>query len=442
MNLVSNVKARIERYKKNILFTRLFTVLSIDILVKVSGIILLPVYLRLMTQEEYGLYGYLLSIIMTFSIVLNFGLYIPLTKFYHELNNSKDKGKLLFTIGLSLCSLLTIVLLPTYLFKLDYLVIKILFKNTIQYNNYRIPVLLAVIASVFNFMLSSFFFASEKISQIKKYNIWRILTINILSIAALYFFRDSDSVQIRIGATYLIEFILFCFFSYAYIKETILSFNRNIIPASLKLAFPIMLSAIFGIIINFSDKFFLEKFGNDQHGSSFNELSYYYLAIACASIIPVIFTSFQNAWLPLFLKEKDLRVNIEKTNKFTVRLAIIFCCLSVCIFIFIFMIISTGIIQAKYEKALYVLPILLVSQIIAAIVPLYGNYFVYFGKTHIVSLSGGFICLVTLGLSFLLIPTYKIYGAAIVSVGSNLCYFIIYYFIVKFYVQKNLAKSG
>ena len=432
MNFVSNVKAEIEKYKRNVLFNRLFTVLSIDILVKLSGIVLLPVYLRLMTQEEYGLYGYLLSIIITFSIVLNFGLYIPLTKFYHEFNNSKDKGTLLFTIGLSLCSLLAIVLLPTYLFKLDYLIVKILFKNTIHYNNYRIPVLMAVIATVFNFMLSNFFFASEKIIQIKKYNIWRILTLNIITVAALYFFRRSDSVQIRLGATYLIEFILFIFFSYAYIKETIRVFNWRVIPASLKLAFPIMLSAIFGIIINFGDKFFLEKYG------SFTDLSYYFLAVACAGVIPMIFTSFQNAWLPLFLKEKDLKTNIIKTNKFILRLFLVFLGLSVCIMIFMKIIIATGIIHSKYEKTLYILPILLISQIIASIVPLYSNYLVYFGKTYLASVSGILICFLVIGLSIFLVPTYKIYGAAFVSLISNVCYLVFYYFIIRLYIKKHL----
>ena len=72
------------QYRNNLLLKRLTTILGIDILVKASGFILLPIYLRLMTQEEYGLYNYLLSIITTFAVVLNFALYIPLSKFYHD----------------------------------------------------------------------------------------------------------------------------------------------------------------------------------------------------------------------------------------------------------------------------------------------------------------------------------------------------------------------
>jgi O-antigen/teichoic acid export membrane protein len=439
MKRIGIIKTWLAKYKQNVLLNRLVTVLGIDMLVKVSGFLLLPVYLRLMTQEEYGLYNYLISIILTFSLVLNFGLYIPLTKLYHD--RTGEKGKLLFTITLLLLCLLAIVLVPTYLLRWDYQLINFLFKSDVNYDSYRVAILVAIVASVFNFMLTNFFYASEKIMQIKRYSICRIVAINLFSLAALYFFSNNDHVEVRLASTYIVEFILFSFFAYFYIRELKYIVSKKLLITSLRLAYPIMLSALFGIIINFSDKFFLEKYGNDQHGSSFNELSYYYLAIACASILPAIFTSFQNAWLPLFLKEKDLRVNIEKTNKFTLRLAVIFCCLSICIFIFMLVIISTGIIEAKYQKALYVLPILLVSQIIAAIVPLYGNYFVYFGKTHVISISGGLISLVTVGLSFLLIPTYKVYGAAIVSVGSNLCYLITYYFIVRVHVRKNLTKQ-
>src|SRR6185295_7601186 len=132
MNVVSLLKKWKGDYKDNLLVNRLFAVLSIDILVKLAGFILLPVYLRLMTQEEYGLYSYLLSIIFTFSLVLNFGLYIPLSKYYHDYDNNHDKGKLSFTIFCLLAGVLVCVIFPVYYFKLDYVLVKILFKNQID----------------------------------------------------------------------------------------------------------------------------------------------------------------------------------------------------------------------------------------------------------------------------------------------------------------------
>ncbi len=435
MNAADRIKDWFGKYKDNLLINRLISVLSIDILVKLSGILLLPIYLRLMTQEEYGLYGYLLSIILTFSLVLNFGLYIPLSKYYHDFDNEKDIGQLLFTIFCLLFGILLCVIIPIYLFGWDYAIVKVLFKNQINYPNYRGSVLLALIATICNFMLTNFFFTSEKIKHLKQYNILRIVFINLFTLSFLYILADKDKVRTRLETTYLIEFLLFLCFMYVYARETHPVFNKKIALSGLRLGLPVMLSAVFGIIINFSDKFFLEKYG------SFKEMSYYYLAVSCASVIPMIFASFQNAWLPLFLKEKNLKKNIARTNKLLVRLFFAFIALSLLILVFLKILLLLGIIQNKYQQTLYILPILLFSQIIAALVPLYTNYLVYFEKTHIVSATGLIISCVSLGLSILLIPRFGVYGAGFVSVLGNACYFLIYYFIVKEYKQKRITDS-
>jgi O-antigen/teichoic acid export membrane protein len=432
MRVASSLKKWITPYKENLLINRLFAVLSIDILVKLAGIILLPVYLRLMTQEEYGLYGYLLSIIFTFSVVLNFGLYIPLSKYYHDFEHEEDRGRLLFTIFCLLAIILTVVIFPIYFFKWDYLLVKILFKNQIRYTDYRGSVLLALIATIGNFMLTNFLFTSEKIKQLKQYNFLRIICINSLAIIFLFLLKNQDKVRVRLEATYIVEGILFLGFIYIFIKEVRTRFSSKIALSGLKLAIPVMLSAVFGIVINFSDKFFLEKYG------SFKEMSYYYLAISCAGVIPLIFNSFQNAWLPLFLKEKDLRKNVAKTNKLIVRLFAVFTILSCSIQFFVWLILSMGIIQSKYHETLYILPLLLIAQILAALTPLYTNYLVYFEKTHVVSITGLFVCCVSLGLSLLLIPRWGVYGAGIVSIASNASYLAIYFFIIKNYIRKRM----
>jgi O-antigen/teichoic acid export membrane protein len=397
-----------------------------------AGVILLPVYLRLMSQDEYGLYGYLLSIIFTFSVVLNFGLYVPISKYYHDFDGKEDKGSLLFTIFCLLVAILTIVIFPTYYFKWDYLLVRILFKNQIHYSEYRGSVLLALIVVVGNFMLTNFLYTSEKIKNLKQYNFLRIICINSCAILFLFMLKNQDKVRVRLEATYLMEAILFLVFIYIFIKEVRIRFSRKIALSGLKLAIPVMLSAVFGIVINFSDKFFLEKYG------SFKEMSYYYLAVSCAGVIPLIFTSFQNAWLPLFLKEKDLRKNVIKTNKLIFRIFIVFAILSCCIQFFVWIVLSLGIIQRKYHEALYILPLLLTSQILAALTPLYTNYLIYFEKTHVVPITGFFICCISLGLSMIIIPLWGVYGAGIVSIASNACYFIIYYCTIKFYIQKKM----
>jgi O-antigen/teichoic acid export membrane protein len=331
--------------------------------------------------------------------------------------------------------LLASVLLTVYAFNLDYKIVQVLFKNEINYSQYRAPAILAVVVSVLNFMLISFYFTSESIKLLKKYNIARIALINGVAILLLYWMQNVDSVSLRLKATYIIELVLLAVFAKILYSSVRVAFDKKIAMSSVKMAYPIMLSAIFGIVINFGDKFFLEKYGN------FSDLSVYYLAFSFASFIPMIFSSLQNAWLPLFLKEKDITKNFIQTKKLIRQLGIGFILLSFLIWAGVKVLLVFHIIPTKYNEVIFVLPILLISQTISTLIPLYTNYLIYFEKTYIASLTGFFVCFIIFGMSLLLIPKLGIYGAALVSLIANTVYLLIYFFIISRLVKKYLQTG-
>ncbi|HTF29277.1 MAG TPA: oligosaccharide flippase family protein [Flavitalea sp.] len=416
-------------YQNNLFINRISSVLAIDMLVKLSGFILIPIYLRLMNQAEFGLYNYLLSILATFSLVLNFGLYMPLAKMYHDASDTYQKGRLLFTISCTLISLMFLIITPLYLFKADYFLVNILFKNKFDYGNYRMIIIMALCITILSFMLTNYFFSTEKISAVKKYNLSRIIIVNIAVLTGLYF-TSGDKVHIRLAITYIVELLIFFAFIYFLVKETVPVFDIKIATQALKLGWPIMLSAMLGIVINFSDKFFLEKFGG------FTELSSYYLAASFAGILSVIVASIQNAWLPLFMKEKDLNQNVAKTKKLVKQLFFIFLGISIGIYLLFYILIRLGIIPQKYFQVLFILPILLITQIFSSMTPFLSNYLVYFQKTYLVSLAGLIVCCVSLGASYYLVPRWGVYGAASAALVSNFSYLLLYYFIVKKIINK------
>lgn len=428
------LKLWLEKYQQNVLLKRLFAVLSIDILVKLSGVILLPVYLRLMSQEEYGLYNYLLSIVFTFSLVLNFGLYIPVSKFYHSVDQLHRK-KLLFTIFVLLLAGLLLLVIIIYSLGLDIALINILFKHPLDYQNYRSAILLAILVSVLSFMLTSFFFTSEKIKQVKQYNICRIVFIHLFAIIALFLIPDTNGAELRLQVTYVLELVFLLIFAVHLIREMRPEFDSKMALSSLKMGIPIMLSALFGIVINFSDKFFLEKYG------SFKDLSNYYLAIAFASIIPTIFASVQNAWIPLFMKERNIVENVHKTNKLIKNLTLVFVGISFSIWLFFEILLWLSVIPLKYDNVALVLPLILLTQIAAALAALYNNYLVYFEKTHLISITGLLICMINIAASLLLIPGWGIYGAALAMMISNLCYLGIYFLVSRRIIRKRLIAD-
>jgi len=212
-------------------------------------------------------------------------------------------------------------------------------------------------------------------------------------------------------------------------------FNKEFARKSLRLATPVMLSAVLGIVLNFSDKFFIEKYGN------FKDLAVYNLGFTLAGIIPMMFMTFQNIWLPHFFKEKDLQRNKAKTFGVIIKIAVFFLLLAVGIIITFKLLLLFHIIDMKYDKVLSLLPILLMTQIFAAITPLYSNYIVFFEKTVIALFIGVPLAGASILLNLWLIPLYGLYGAAFSSFLINLSYLIAYYFIVTQLIKKKTVVS-
>ncbi len=425
----------IERYKKNILVKNYAKVFSVDILVKLSSFILLPVYLRLMTQEAYGLYTYLLAIISSFSLVMNFGLYVAQSKLYQDFQGEEERGSLLFTINVMLLSFLSVCLIATFFSGLDYHIISILFKNKIDYGSYRNSIFLAITVSVYSFMLFNYFLTSQSIKHVQLYNLLRLIFVNGIVISLLYFYK-ADSVMVRLKFTYLLELSFLFVFMPFYIKAMSRKFNKVLAKKSLTLAMPVMLSAVLGLVLNFSDKFFLEKYGN------FKDMAVYNLGFALAGIIPMMFMTFQNIWLPHFFKEKNLQANKEKTFGVIIKIAIFFSLLSLLIILALKLLLVFQIIDMKYGKVLYLLPILLVTQIASAVTPLYSNYTILFEKTYISLFIGVPLSVVSIAVNLWLIPKYGLYGAAFSSFLVNFSYFVSYFIIARYLINKKLSMEN
>jgi O-antigen/teichoic acid export membrane protein len=427
--------AILDAYKNNLVINRLAKVFSVDVLVKASGFLLLPVYLRLMSQQEYGLYSYLISIVNTFALLLNFGLYIAQSKIYQDLPTIEHKGRFIYTLQLLLMVLLVPTLILVYSFKLDYSLFSILFNTPIDYKGYRFFILLAVVVSIYSFMLSNFFLTSEKIRHIQKYNFIRLIAINVLSIAMLSLLHN-DAVKTRFFYTYSVEFVLAVVFYYFYIKDMRRGFERPLALKAMRLGFPIMAVSVCDLVINFGDKFFIEKY------VGISSLSIYYLAFSAASILPFFFSTLQNVWLPIFLKEKDLDENIRKTKKMMKQVALIFLLLSVGILVVMKACLLLHLIDKKYNDAMLLLPIVLLSQSISAITHLIINYMVYFEKTYLSSVVSASLGCMSIVLNFLFIRPYGIYGAAFSLLAINVVQIIVYYLIVRANVRRVKSEGN
>jgi O-antigen/teichoic acid export membrane protein len=432
--VVSKLFAWSDRYKKSPILKKTSSILSVDILVRSSGILLLPVYLLLMTQQEYGLYNYIISIVTTFSIILNFGLYVSQSKYYSDADTREKQQQVLFNISLLLTILLALVITPMYVLHLDYALVKVLFKNDIDYESYRWLILLAVVVTVYSLILSNYFIISEKIGLFRNYGIFRLLAVHALVILALYL-NHSDSIKTRLLYTYITETVVLLVFFTFYIRDMRAVPDWKWMPQALKLSIPIMFSALWGMLSNYSDKFFLEKYGTAR------DLSWYYLAFSLSNVLYMICTAVQNAWLPNFLKDKDLKINMANTRKLISRLSIALVVIGVLLVIGLYIAIQVSIISPKYTPALYLLPVLCAAQLLNGISLIYSNYMIYLGKTHWTLYIGIITSIAGVTGSYLIIPLFNIYGAVFVYLGVQVIYLCLYHMVVSRKLKTLLAKA-
>ncbi|NOT74812.1 MAG: lipopolysaccharide biosynthesis protein [Cyclobacteriaceae bacterium] len=422
----------IKRYSSNPLVRNYLKVFSVDVLVKGSGIILLPIYLQLMTQDEYGLYGYLIAIISSFSLVFNLGIYQAQSKLYHDYP-LEEKGVLLFTLNSTLLAFLLILLAAILLFRIDFPIVEFLFKGTLDYESYRASVLLGFVVSVYSLLLVNYFLTSEDIRKVQLFNISRVVLINVIVMLILWQFSEEDHTLLRIKYANIVELGIILFFGSYYVRRMKFRFDSRIAKRAMWIGVPIMLSAIIGLFANLSDRYFIEKYG------TLKDLAVYNLAMTFAGIIPFAFASFQNIWLPQFLKEKDLEINRIRTKKMVVRLIAGFVVLSVGIIITLKVMLIIGIIDSKYDLIMPLLPIVLTTAVLMSLTVMYSNHLVHMDKLYVIILVGIPASLIGIALNIWLVPLYGIYGAAVASLMINLIFLLSYAIISRFFYSRSQA---
>jgi O-antigen/teichoic acid export membrane protein len=421
-------------YKNSIVLKRFARVFSLDILVRASNLFLLPVYLKLMTQDEFGLYGYILALIGVFSQILNFGLYLAQVKLFHDYTG-EERRSLIFSINVVLISFLIFFITPIYFFKLDRFIVAILFSHEINYFGYRNLVFLAILVSIYVLMIQSYLMTSEKIKKYQLYNFLKLIFVNSIVISALWA-RNSDSVMIRLKYGYLTELVLLMGFGVYYIRQMNTRFNFQYVRKAIIISTPTMLSALLGMVFNFSDKFILEKYGN------FKDLAVYNLGILLATIITLIFSSFQSVFLPFFYKEKDITKNFNKTKLILIRMVAIFIVLGMFILLGTRLAFVFHIFQPKYFTVLFILPILLLTQISQAMVLLLNNYIVYFEIVYVGTVLVFVLSFLNIGLNLYFIPRYNIYGASFSALIISIISFLFYYYFIKWKCASNAIKDA
>lgn len=422
--------------KENEIFSRFIKVFSVDVLVRGANFLLIPVFLRLMSPEEYGLYGYLYSFATTLSSILCFGFYVALIKLYADTVSDKNKqGSMLYTLTTSLFLLVFLSIIIVYFWRIDVDFFSFLNKaNSLganQYFTYRDFVFVATASMIFSTYLTFFLVSSERIKGLQTFNLLRFFLTNLTAILVIYF-SDGDNVFQRLAVTYSMELILTIAFSIVIYKNFVFKFSSFFLKKAFQLGLPIMASGLMYAVVNFGDKFFVAKYSGGKG------MAIYYLGYLLATIVLIIYQSFNFVWNPLFMKEKDLTVLRRKTNRYLWILGFGLAFVGIFIWIGAFVGLKINLIPHDYNQILLILPFLIISQVLTAMSLLMMNFMTYFEKTYIQVFVGGSLSLIGYFIYSYLGEKFEVLGVSLGVMFLNILMFLFYYFRTQYYIDNRL----
>lgn len=434
-------KNSIEKYRNKVAFRRFISLFSTDVLVRGANFLLIPLFLYLMTRDEFGVYGYLYSFAMAMSLVFTFGFHASVPKLYADTKDDKKaQGSMLFTLSLTLILGLVLIFSLISLTGIDEYFFGLINRNeemkNFSYDTYRPYLLVAMASMVLSNLLTYYFVAAEKIKNIQAFNLIRFFFANGLAILLLYTAPDADAALLRLSVTYIVELLLCCVFLFFLCKNFTFKFSKYYLYKGLKIGLPLSFVALLNAITNFGDKHFVMIYCGAAIVGVYN------LASLLATIPVIVYQSFNFIWLPSFLQEKNLILLKKKTDRNGLRIFILLLLLSVLIYIGAFFLLQWGVFPENYSLIMQILPPLLLSQIFASLNLFFFNYFTYFEKNYLTILTSIVINSLSY-LSFSLTASrFGYIGVAYSLLLSNFTLFVIYYILTSYYVKKGIKNDS
>jgi O-antigen/teichoic acid export membrane protein len=264
-----------------------------EIVPRLLNFLLLPIMTRYLTPADYGVIGYVDSIILFVFIFSVFSLNVFLIREYFDLDSFQSKKKLIGNF---------FIILIAYNFFLFFIVFG-LFYFSFQFLETQFPIVpFLTIALVCNFLeifclfpqiiyrvqeraLSYVYFASSK-------TLFHVIAV----IFFLHFYYEDHGPIVKYYGVLLPCFIYALLSFYIVKKNAIFSFNFSQIKEGILFAMPLVLGALSICIIDVSDRIILENY------VSMKDIGIYSIAYALGFGINIIIKGSYKAFEPLIYK--------------------------------------------------------------------------------------------------------------------------------------------
>lgn len=374
----------------------------------------LPIYTRVMLPKDYGLYSLFTA---TLSIVTIFiGLQIQGTvNLSYNSRSEKEFDSYVANISLFpfviLCLGLIILLIVPNL-------VNVLQVPSLMYGIMMlIQAFIGVVVSIYT---SELIIKKEPKKHLCFSLIFTLLTV-ILSVSFVLMMKDS-SYFAMVAASTLANLIVFSYILLKYIKRLNLETLKADWIHGLKLSLPLIFHLLSHQILNVADRFMLAAFKTDI------DVAIYSVVYSVGSIIQMIWTSINNAWVPWYFD--NLKTKCYDLIKDYAKQYIIFFSVGTTLFLLASPEILLVLGGRQYERGIYSVPLIVVAYFFVFLYGFYVNYEFAKEKTTIIPIATILAAIVNIILNLYVIPWYGIIGASFTTVISYFLMLLFHYFVV------------
>jgi O-antigen/teichoic acid export membrane protein len=363
-------------------------------------LITLPIFTRILTPEDYGIWG-LSQVYASFVIgIANFGLTVGYERNFFENKDTKERVSLLYSTQL-------FVIISIITFGLITFILKAQLSEWIigssEYSNiFFLTYCVTGIMGLKSYFLI-YFKNTENAKSFTKYTITESILVVITSLF-LVIYLDIGIIGLVWGQ-FIGSLVTIVILSYKFIRFVPPTFNGKALKESLKISVPLTPRIFFGLINNQFDKYMIGLL------STIGGVGVYNIGQKISNITFTFMTSIQNVFAPEVYKRMFEDGEEGKKSIGNYLTPFFYASISVCFLISLFSEeIITLLTPASYHKAI---------DIVIIFSMLYGTYFfgkqpqlIYMKKTYITSI----LTLVSIGINIAInipfITKWGVIGAA------------------------------
>ncbi|MEX1189795.1 MAG: flippase [Bacteroidia bacterium] len=386
---------------------------------KFIGFLLLPVYTRALSPEQFGILDTIASGVLFLIVFFNMGLNSAVSFFYFKPEDEKERGSILFTVFiLRLLVVIPSIILCFFAWPLS----RALFGT----EEYASAILIGFIQIPFSMLLSE----QEMVYRLKRnawgYNLMTILK-SLLNIACgillvVHYQLGVNGAQLATLISTAVV-VIFSYYSFAS-KQYTFKFNKTWAAEMLSFGFPLIWAGLAVWVYQLSDRFFI------IHYRDLTQAGFYSIGATFSQPIGLLNLAVQMSFGALFYEIFNKEKTEEKPKSKQFMQKVLYLYMSIVslfvVFISAFAYEIVGFVTTEdYLPGIVAIPFLTVSMMFAQMVEVVPQGISIAKKTWFYTWVTLAAASVNAGLNFIFIPKYGFIGAAITTLMATMTYFIL-----------------